>query len=193
MRRAATQQPEGFVTGHVLGGEPFALRGASDRYLLLRGEIASKLNVEPADVCLIGSAKLGFSLNREHLLRPFCRDSDLDIVVVSPTTFDAASLELASRAEEILLAGHDEKRRLKKVRETVFAGYLRPDQLPLSSALMQDWFPRLAGPYVSEAARNHPVKAWLFRSWDHARICYVKYHRSIQDNIAQILISRGDL
>jgi hypothetical protein len=191
MRQAATSEPLQFVEEHVLSGSPFAC--SIDEYLSLTTELATKLNVAQPDVRLVGSAKLGFSLNPDHLLRPFGRDSDLDFVVVASELFDQASLELVAQTGEISLAGEMEKRRLRKTRENVFNGFLRADQLPMTSSLSREWFPRLAGPFDTDLARRHPVKAWLFKSIQHARIYYTNHHGKIQSSISHILTHRGDL
>jgi len=126
-------------------------------------------------------------------LKLFDRRSDLDLVVVAPVLFDTASLEVRLMQKELELAGAEERRRLKRTRENIFNGYLRPDQLPLSASLAKDWFPRLSGPFDSTLARRHPVKAWLFKSFDHAKICYTEHHELVQPQIRKMLTLRGDI
>ena len=187
MHAAATLTAVRFAEDHLLGGEAFVFDWKSGPYMAFRREMAAKLEISEDQVKLIGSAKLGFSLNKDHLLRRFRRDCDLDLVVVRSELFDSAVLELRLRARELELAGEDDRRRLRRSRENVFSGYLRPDQLPLSISLMRDWFPRLAGPFASEPARSHPVRAWLFKSWEHAKLCYVEHHERIQPVLCQLL------
>lgn len=51
---------------------------------LLRETLARQLGLDPSDVSLVGSSRLGFSLSPRHPLRPFCPgESDLDLFVVS--------------------------------------------------------------------------------------------------------------
>ena len=187
MHAAATSTPVSFVDNNLLAGEAYVFGWNPEPYAAFRREMANKLAIGEDQVKLVGSAKLGFSLNNEHLLRRFRCGSDLDLVVVVSELFDSTALELRARARELELAGEDERRRLRKSRENMFNGYLRPDQLPLSASLMRAWFPRLAGPFESEPARSHPVKAWLFKSWDHVRLCYADHHERIQPTLRRLL------
>lgn len=192
MRAAATITPSDFVDRNFLYGEAYAFDEDPVRHRAFRAEVGYKLSVPEDQVCLIGSGKLGFSLNKDHLLRLFSPESDLDLVVAAQDLFDSTHLELVRRSRELALASQDERRRLRKSRETIFHGYLRPDQLPMTVALSQNWFPRIAGPYVSEVARRHPVKAWLFKSLEHARLCYQNYIEEIQPSVRRLLANRGD-
>lgn len=193
MKHAAQLDAAVFVEEHLFSGVPFVFSETPSYYADVRSEVANLLDVSSDELLLIGSAKLGFSLNPDHLLRPFGPKSDLDFVVIAGEKFDAAALELVARASEFTLVGDDEKRRLKKSKENVFNGFLRPDQLPLTCTLSREWFPRLAGPFRHPLARRHPVKAWLFKSREHAAITYKNHQDRVQADITRILTQRGDL
>ena len=188
---AATMPANAFVKEHVLSGQSTVC--TAPEYAALKAEIAEKLTITPDSLRLIGSAKLGFSLNADHLLKLFGSHSDLDFVVVNSNLFDAASLEMVERSEEISLEGEDQRKRMKRTKENIFQGFFRADQLPLSASLSKDWFPRLAGPFEHELARRHTVKAWLFKSAEHAQILYANHHAKQQPGVIQLLKSRGDL
>jgi hypothetical protein len=193
MRKAATLLPEQFVADYILGGQAFACGEDLESHLELRREVGDILGVGAANTTLIGSAKVGFSLNADHLLSIFGRQSDLDFVVVDPAIFDATTLELVTRTEDFVLAGEDEKRRLRRSREHVADGFLRPDHLPLGCWLSKEWFPRLAGPYTHPLLQTHPVKAWVFKSLEFASIVYRSHVRRVQPAVHRILTGRGDL
>ena len=74
MKLAATMPAEAFVDSHVLAGHVEIC--TPEEYLALRAEVAHKLVVPDEDIRLIGSAKLGFSLNQDHLLKLFGGRSD---------------------------------------------------------------------------------------------------------------------
>lgn len=194
MLAAATAQPEEFIRNHFFAMRPYAYRTqVSAAYDDFRNEISRLLAIQPADVCLIGSARTGFSLNKDHLLRPFSRKSDLDFILVSSAIFDDCWDELIRSKEAFDLVGTDERARFRKTRDNFFNGYLRADQLPLGSTLSREWFPLLSGPFGCPIARLHPVKAWLFKSWAHATGCYKDHVASIQTDLAKLLRFRGEL
>src|SRR5437867_2255497 len=100
MRAAAEMPALQFIDQYVLGPRAFVFAWLEEPYLEFRRSMEGLLATGGGDIKLIGSAKLGFSLNPDHLLRPFRGDSDLDLVVVSSQLFDAALLELRQRSPE---------------------------------------------------------------------------------------------
>lgn len=66
----------------------------------LKGFMAQSLNVPMPDIAVVGSSKLGFSLNPKKLFAPNTEASDIDLIVVSPALFQNswdAFLELSKR------------------------------------------------------------------------------------------------
>src|SRR6266516_2848570 len=114
MGLATTMVPADFVAAHLLGGECHVFAWDATRYAAFRQEMGAKLGLAQNRITLVGSAKVGFSMNPEALLRDFGSNSDLDVVVVAPDVFDAAALELAEEKNLIRRAGEEERRRLKK-------------------------------------------------------------------------------
>jgi len=69
-------------------GVPSAFLTAPAVYEDLRGWLASRLNVHPKEVTLIGSARIGYSLAPPpHFGRPFNTGSDLDLSIISDDLF----------------------------------------------------------------------------------------------------------
>src|SRR6266550_335464 len=101
MKEAGTAEPNAFVNEHLFGSIPEAYFDNPEQYSNFRAELAEKLAIQLGDIHLVGSARIGFSLNADHLLRVFGADSDLDIVVASTSLFDEASLELIVKQKTI--------------------------------------------------------------------------------------------
>lgn len=69
-------------------GFPSAFRTSPAVYENLRGWLASRLNVHPKEITLIGSARIGYSLAPPpEFGRPFGGRSDLDLSIVSSDLF----------------------------------------------------------------------------------------------------------
>jgi hypothetical protein len=69
-------------------GLPSAFLTSPAVYEDLRGWLASRLNVHPKEITLIGSARIGYSLAPPpEFGRPFDVKSDLDLSIVSPSLF----------------------------------------------------------------------------------------------------------
>ncbi|QMU67655.1 hypothetical protein [Streptacidiphilus sp. P02-A3a] len=82
-----------FVTARLFDGTPAAWPQELS-YIRWRHLVATELGVDPMAVQLVGSARLGYSLNPKKNFRKFHSGSDLDIAVISPELFDRAWREL---------------------------------------------------------------------------------------------------
>ena len=187
IRAAASLSSRQFVDDYLFVVPPWAFRSVPSEYDEFRGELSSRLEVTSAGIVLVGSGRLGFSLNADHLLRGFGSASDLDVVILSSEKFDQTWAELIETSTDITLAGEEERRRLRKTRENFFHGYLRPDHLPLTTKLAEDWFPKLATRFSSRVASRHEVRAWLFKSEVHARAVYSDHLGRIQGDIRRMI------
>ena len=68
-------------------GIPFAFRECPAVYESLRSWLSWKLGVKAKEISLVGSARVGSSLAPRKLGKPFDRESDLDLFVISQRLF----------------------------------------------------------------------------------------------------------
>ena len=118
IRDAASLAAREFIDRHLFGGSPWAFRASPPEYDEFRAELAHRLAVDAGGIALVGSGRLGFSLNPHHLLSSFGSASDLDVVVVYlrpdhlPLTTKLAHdwfPKLASRFESQVASRHEVK------------------------------------------------------------------------------------
>jgi hypothetical protein len=67
----------------LLEGVPYVLRDSPMKYIIFREQVAERFGIGSQDVCIVGSAKLGFSPSVHQFGRPFSDTSDVDVVVIS--------------------------------------------------------------------------------------------------------------
>ncbi len=85
--RLAYQEVDEMGRQWLTEGVPFAFRGCPLLYEALRSWYARELSLDPKDVTLVGSGRLGYSLRPKAFGRPFGPQSDLDLAVVSQRLF----------------------------------------------------------------------------------------------------------
>lgn len=85
-----TLDPESFVSKTVIERVPYIFSADWQLYRTWRGKLADLLDVDSCDICLVGSASVGISLNPEKKFKEFDSESDIDIAVISPYHFDIA-------------------------------------------------------------------------------------------------------
>jgi hypothetical protein len=79
---------ESFVRQWLTEGEPFAFRDCPAIFEELRGWLGSRLDINPKQITLLGSARIGYSLAPTPKYgTPFSSESDLDLAIVSSTWF----------------------------------------------------------------------------------------------------------
>jgi hypothetical protein len=74
-------------------GIPFAFRQNPALYDQIRSWLASRLNIDPKEITIIGSARLGQSLSGPRFGTPFSEKSDLDFTTISASLFERLASE----------------------------------------------------------------------------------------------------
>jgi len=64
------------------------------KYVIFREQVADRFGVGSQDVCIVGSAKLGFSPSPFKFGTPFSQTSDVDVVIISQPLFYDGSRQL---------------------------------------------------------------------------------------------------
>ena len=80
----------------LLENTPYVFESNHMKYVIFREHVASRFNIGSQDVCIVGSAKLGFSPSPHKYGTRFETTSDVDVVIISDTLFDQGTRELFS-------------------------------------------------------------------------------------------------
>src|SRR3954468_14888324 len=80
------------VDDRIFSGVPFAFRRRIASEVLLRELLSNSLGVTAADITVVGSGRVGFSLKPTTFGRKYSSRSDIDVVVVSAALFDTVWL-----------------------------------------------------------------------------------------------------
>jgi hypothetical protein len=86
--REARPGREAVVRLWLTEGCPRAFERRPATWEQIRAWLASRLEICPKDITIVGSARIGFSMKSKTWGRQFSDQSDLDIAVVSATLFD---------------------------------------------------------------------------------------------------------
>ena len=79
---------KGILNQWVSEGIPYAFKDNPLLFESIRLWFANHLNIEAKEITLIGSARLGFSLNPNYFGKKFGDHSDLDFVIISSRLFN---------------------------------------------------------------------------------------------------------
>lgn len=122
-------------------GIPYAFKSYPILYETIRGWLASKIDVHPKQITLIGSARIGYSLSPPPKLgKPLNSESDLDFSVISRELFvkcmNAFRLWTKDFSEGIVSPKNPKERsywesNLEGVPKNINRGFIDPYKIPL--------------------------------------------------------------
>jgi hypothetical protein len=174
-RRILDRELDWLVDEVLLAGPAAHVEAPEIAYI--RASLAAKFGVLAQDVSVwvVGSAKLGFSINEKHLpngavlprYRAFSAASDIDVAVVSPRVFDLIWKDLSTYAHRVARLPWDSGR----LGDYLVYGWLRPDHFPIRARLRRcdDWWDLFRA--LSSHARygRRKVRGGLFYSGEQMR------------------------
>ncbi len=172
---------------------PFAFDADSNAWSAFRRSLAAELEAAPADIRLVGSGRLGFSLKPRARLRAFRETSDLDLLVVSASAFDAiwqALLEAVYPRGVSNLGPWIAARR-----NEVYTGWVSPTDITLDRQIFgprvdpllarsTQWFNALKKASAHVVRRHESIKARLYRTWRHAELYHLYSLSELRESLA---------
>ena len=183
----------------LLEGTPYVFERSPMKYMVFKEQVAERFRVGSHDVCIVGSAKLGFSPSPHKFGTPFDETSDVDVVIISEPLFNHASRELFAVLNQIepaiymirpFLTGDGSRNRnqppqvalgdwktvKEAVRNFVFQNF-NPGLLPYDHQLRREIFDNIsstAGLFLALEPQVFvsKIRGRIFRTWKAAENYY---------------------
>jgi hypothetical protein len=159
------------IEQHLISGLPFVFRDVPDAYQDFAGTLAAQFRTPTADISIIGSARIGFSLSPDKFGTPFHAKSDLDTIVVNAAMFDIAWFQLYNVGNRRFSMDQRVQSAFQQHRtNNIFFGFIVPELLPGIVTLSNLWFNvfQQIGGRIRVLA-GHKINGRLFRTWDHVK------------------------
>lgn len=113
------------IEEHLIAGLPFVFQDAPQKYQDFLGTLSAQFRTPAADISIIGSARIGFSLDPEKYGVPFRVASDLDTIIVNAAMFDTAWYQLYNLGRKRFSLEQKVKRAFEEHRRNnVFFGFI---------------------------------------------------------------------
>ncbi len=164
-----------FVDSVVLAEESEYFAAEKISYVAVALSAKFNATVLPAQIRVVGSAKLGFGLFQKKTregdvlpaFRPFRPDSDIDIAVVCPTLFELIWQELSAHANGKPWFPWDSG----KLGDYLIHGWLRPDYFPKHVRLRRcdDWWDVCNSLSADSRLGRRSIRGALFYSHEQLR------------------------
>jgi hypothetical protein len=195
---------ETVVREQVFKGTPFVFREQPEILDVLREHLRGSFKLQKDNVIVVGSAKLGFSLNPYNFPRQFSEDSDIDVLVVDHELFDEVWMTLLKwqYPRRGVNLGGEEGKWARVRRKELYWGWFVPsairfrglsftDTLRPIRDISTEWFNCFQSLSQYPEFVSRKVSGRLYRTWDHALLYQADGLRQIRDVVMKESSSRG--
>jgi hypothetical protein len=174
------------VENYLLQGVPFVFEPEPSAYKLLQNGLSEQLKVDEADITVIGSGRLGFSLDPNKFGAPYTSASDIDTVIVNSELFDKAWFEMCAVGRRALGLERKIRQSLDMHRtNNIFYGYVQPDRLAGIVSISLHWFRTFKGLGRVRELSSFDIHGRLYRTWRHVKIHQLYSLNNIADKLKQ--------
>lgn len=192
------EELERVVQDCIFAGEPYIFRGWKEGFENLRRHLGNSLGIScRRNIEVVGSARVGFSLDPDSFGRGFSEKSDIDIVIIDDKMFDKVWNILLkwNYPRRFRLAGIDNTWATRRM-EDLYWGWFRPDRIrydglsfpeslkPLRN-ISASWFNAFKSISQVQGFAGLEVSGRLYRTWEHALMYHVDGLRKILELIKQ--------
>lgn len=163
---------------------------------MLTQHLSESIGLQEQNVVVVGSAKVGFSLNPENFPRQFSEDSDIDVIVVSEDLFDRVWLTLLEwhYPRRLVSLGRFESEWAQVRRKEIYWGWLDPTEVRYEGISFPDilkplpdistnWFNAFRALSLHPEFAARTISGRLYRTWKHAFRYHLEGLRLIRERI----------
>lgn len=176
---------DAMVNYYLLEGIPAFFAKNWEGYSRFKEIIASKLNVHPKTVMLVGSGRWGFSTSPDKFPQLFDKgekQSDLDVVIADSALFDRTWRELCEYEMNESPKGAALEN-FHRRRHLLYRGTLDPNTFPVEMKIRHNWNDILQKftEFRWENGTTRHIEAWIFKDWHFVQKYYRESFQKILD------------
>ena len=185
------------VQDHLFEGVPYAFRDSPRGFATLRDHLGGKLNLPQKNISIVGSGKIGFSLNPDNFGRQFSENSDIDVLVVNESMFDSIWLNILKwhYPHKLATRGWMDAKWARTNRRNIYLGWFDPSKIrfkglsfpnvlkPLRD-ISSNWFNAFRSLSRHQMFASRDFSGRLYRTWDHALLYHIDGLRQIRNAIS---------
>jgi hypothetical protein len=135
-------------------------------------------------IAIMGSGNWGYSLNPEKKLRPFCDDSDIDVVIICYKTFLETWNELRNyHRKNYYLLNQIQRKTIKRNGENVYSGFISPKWIFDRRSPVRFAYEINSDRYANQHVKYRTVNMMYFKNHEEAVDYYVRGFRLAKEAI----------
>lgn len=148
-----------FIRSHVLSGDTHIL--SAIEYAKLREEVACHFSIDPFQIYMVGSGKMGFSIKESRRFGVFDDNSDIDLAIICPELF-----QKVWQSAYIYKLSKADWPRQKSFFDYLVNGWIRPDKFPKADLdpFFDEWWSFFDNLTRSRKYGHYKIRAGLYQS-----------------------------
>lgn len=152
---------------YLLARDPICFQNNPDAVYELQKALSDHFGVHTKNIEIVGSAKLGISLNpkKERYGKKYDDESDIDLVVVSSELFDKAWHGLMKLDGMRHTLNEREIGLLDECNNLTHRGYISPDKLPIRMDFSKNWWSVFETLSNQDKYEKRKIRGRLFKDW----------------------------
>ena len=151
-----------FVSSYVFNKIPILWSDDINSYLQWKIDFASRIEIDPTNIQIVGSARLGYSLNPKKNFKKFDNESDIDVAIISPWHFEQAWLELRQDISRSFRSKEENKELNIFVKNLIFYQTIPTERILPHLSFGRSWI-KQSDEMLKKLDRKHMARELNFR------------------------------
>lgn len=173
--------PQLVVSTWILNRVPVPFNNKISEYEKWRLELANKLEVDPSEILITGSACFGVSLNPYKNYRFFDDESDIDVAIISEYFFNTSWRSLRNIGTKIHSMPPKSKQSVKDhVEKYIYWDTIATDKLLPYLPFGKSWQSSLDEMAKNPYTRGREIKARIYKDFDSLRAYQVNNLKNLR-------------
>jgi hypothetical protein len=163
---------------------PFIFSNSLESYIKWKEILAKKIGVDSKAIVLTGSSSVGFSLNPEKNLRPFTKESDIDIAIISQHYFDISWHFLRNIGTKRYNYNRKEIDAIDDHRlRLIYWGTIATDKIIQILPFGNTWMKALNEMALIEPTKDRVLNFRIYKDFEALRAYHLNNLKTIKDNL----------
>lgn len=163
--------PDTFASKYIFESIPHLFAGSIDSYISWKSELGRQIDVDPRAIEIIGSARIGISLNPDKALKPFGARSDVDVAVVSFHHFELAwrHMRTMTTANRASLTRRQREALRDHTERLIYWGTIATDRLLEILPFARVWVVALSHMAGLDPTADRDINVRIYRDFESLR------------------------
>jgi hypothetical protein len=154
---------------HIIDRLPHIFRGDIESFRQWRWKLAQLIDVDPANITIVGSAGVGFSMNPHKGFRAFSPRSDVDVAIISEYHFATAWRALRSFRLADAKDGDERHAVLQHRDKYIYWGCIASERVLRIMPFSTEWTKAISEMAATKPTENRDINFRIYKDYESLR------------------------